>query len=54
MAVAAIAALVALAVPASAHDDPTSYDGAFNTAKVARDHHQHGALSSRPPGRNSP
>jgi len=42
LAVAAIGALVALAVPASAHDGPTSYDGAFDNAKVTRDHHQHG------------
>jgi hypothetical protein len=41
VAVAAIVAL-ALAVPASADDGPTSYDGAFDNAKVTRDHHQHG------------
>jgi len=39
VAVAAIGALVALAVPASAHDGPTSYDGAFDNAKATRDHH---------------
>jgi hypothetical protein len=49
VAVAAIVALVALAVPASAHDGPTSYDGAFDTAKVTRDHHQHGGNTGHLP-----
>jgi hypothetical protein len=49
VAVAAIVALVALAVPASAHDGPTSYDGAFDTAKITRDHHQHGGNTGHLP-----
>jgi hypothetical protein len=53
VAVAAIAALVALAVPASAHDGPTSYDGAFDNAKVTRDHHQHGGQTGHLPASSS-
>jgi hypothetical protein len=45
----AIASMVALAVPASAHDGPTSYDGAFDNAKVTRDHHQHGSETGHLP-----
>jgi len=39
---AAIAALVEMVAPAAAHDGATSYDGAFDNAKVTRDHHQDG------------
>ena len=53
VAVAAIGALVALAVPASAHDGPTTYDGAFDTAKVTRDHHQHGGVTGHLPASSS-
>ena len=45
----AIASMLALAVPASAHDGPTSYDGAFDNAKVTRDHHQHGSETGHLP-----
>jgi hypothetical protein len=53
VAVAAVGALVALAVPASAHDGPTSYDGAFDNAKVTRDHHQHGGETGHLPASSS-
>ncbi len=38
----AIASVLALGAPASAHDGETSYDGAIDNAKVTHDHHQHG------------